>query len=334
MALNFWKIIFLFSLFLPLYSSAYIERTVGGSLIAEVNPRTPKPNEVVNIKLSGYGFNLDTSDITWILNNEIMNSGRGMKEFSFQMGSAGSVNSLYATVETRTGRTLGKNLVFRPAEVELIFEANTYIPKGYKGARLPSPGSLIKVVAKPNFIINNENLDPTSLEYQWRRNGTLISNENINNPEILIFRLNEDGRGERIDVSVSSRRYGSRAENSININPISPEILIYENKPLLGINYNQAINGRLNLSIGTISLKAEPFYFPGQNINDNLFAWFINQERINQNTANPSQINLERPVGSEGSFILTTIARNIFRPTINTQKQIEIILNGRQSNEF
>ncbi len=334
MALNFWKIIFLFSLFLPLYSSAYIERTVGGSLIAEVNPRAPKPNQMVNIKLSGYGFNLDTSDITWILNNEIMDSGRGMKEFSFQMGGVGSVNSLYATVETRTERTLGKNLIFRPAEVELMFESNTYVPRGYRGARLPSPGSLVKVVAKPNFIINNENLDPTSLEYQWRRNGTLLSNENTNNPEILIFRLNEDGRGERIEVSVFSRTYGSRAENSIIITPVNPEIILYENRPLLGVDYKQAITDRLNLSIGTISLKAEPFYFPGQNINDNFFAWFINQERINQNTANPSQINLERPVGSEGSFILTTIARNMFRPTINIQKQIEIILNGQQSNEF
>jgi len=331
------KTLFYFSicaclLLLPIITSAYIERTTGGSLIAEVSPSSPKPGEMVEIALSGYGFNIDTSQITWVVNNEIQAEGVGLKNFTFRVGEIGSINSVHTLVESRNNRNLVKNIVFRPAEVSLLMEADTYVPPGYKGARLPSPSSLVKVVAKPNFVINGNKLNSEDLNFQWRRNGTII--ESGRGADVLVYNINNDGLEERVEVLVSAPNYGSRATETIIIRPVDPEVLIYENRPLIGTNHNQMIPEKINLVSNVISLKAEPFYFPGHVLNRLIgFRWLLNGNVIQPNTSNPTQITLQRPVEASGSAIIRVDAVNTINSRINSHREIEVFF-GSNFSEF
>lgn len=320
---------------LPTLTHSYIERSVGGSIEAVVTPRQPGPGEKVDISIKGYGFNMPGSDIVWLVNNVVQARGRGLDEFSFINGPVGSINSVNAVIKTTDNKYIIKNLVFQPAEVDLLFEVDSYIPNWYQGAALPTRGSTVKVVAMPNIISNSRQLSSEVIDFQWSRNGSPIRTSSGIGKDQLVFTFG-DNASENIRLVATVPNTAIEAVSQIRIESVEPELVLYEVKPLSGIDYSQTFSASTDINSDIISIKAEPFYYPKTIVNSVLrYLWQLNGTPLENQG---SQITFTKPAETEGEAILQVQTTN---PNIPQQSnQIEVKLNlgpsftSPNSNEF
>ena len=300
--------------FLPLNTSAYIEQTAGGSIEATVKPSNPGPHETVTIKIRGFGFDLPTSNVAWLVNNSPETERRGLSEFSFRTGEIGETISVTAVVETTTGRFIIKNLIFTPAEIDILFESNSYTPPWYQGASLPSSGSNIKIVAQTNASNKNRQILPAEFDFQWRQDGQLISNSSGLGKNILSLKLGNTPTV--IEVIATAPGTAIKAQKNISLNPTKPETLLYKTEPLRGVDYSIALSGQSFLNSDLVSLKAENFYFPIPISNLLKYIWTLNDKIIE--TTNPdSEITFAKKDGLEG---ISAISVETINPSDLNQK--------------
>jgi len=312
--------------FLPFSSYAVQETTIGGSLIANLNPQYPKPNEVVTISLTGYGFNLDDSIISWLVDDKVQIQGVAKTEFAVTLGPLGSKTKVNAVVQTRTNRTIAKELIFQPAEVDLLYEANTYTPKDYRGAALPTIGTQVKVVAIPQMMYLGSLLRSETLTYEWRVNGRKLNTESGRGKDSITFIIPE--KKVTIEAIAKSTTYGLDASKKITINTVEPEIILYPIKPLEGKSAI-AIKKEIEKS-GDLSIKAEPYFINRGSVNSNLifFNWTIDGKKIIDDFANKQGIlNLSIPETREGDILMSIEATdftNRLKPTTKKDFNLKI----------
>lgn len=117
----------------------------------EFTPDTPGPNTAVSATIVSYSFDVNRAGIVWILNGQTKLRGTGQKTFSFTTGNLGSQTNVSVLITTDTGVDLQKNFSFKPADVDILWSAQNYVPAAYKGKSMPVSGSMIKVTAIPHF---------------------------------------------------------------------------------------------------------------------------------------------------------------------------------------
>lgn len=302
------KITLILLCFIPFLSNAYTEKTIGGSLAAEVNPKNPGPLQNVAINLKGYGYDIRTSNITWTINDQIKHQGRGEDQFSFRTGNVGESYSVNAIVETQNGKIIAKNLNFLPAEVDLLMEAQTTVPDFYQGAALPTRGGLVKVVAIPNVIVNGKKINNSELYFEWESGGKKLTPQSGKGKDVLVFTFSPFLDTEQVKVSVTLPGTPVFTEKSIIISATKPEIVLYEVRPLEGVKTTKALTDNFNLNSNIISLQASPFYFP---LNSFLsYIWQVNEEEITPTGSDKSKIKLEQETGSSGISNLSVTVSN------------------------
>src|SRR3989339_1285515 len=85
----------LFAIILPLKTNA----ASSSSILVNVAPENPAPNENTTITLNSYVNNLDSVMIAWSVNGKNVLSGIGKKSFLLNAPAAGGETSVVATVE-------------------------------------------------------------------------------------------------------------------------------------------------------------------------------------------------------------------------------------------
>jgi hypothetical protein len=312
--------------FFPLSTQAVQETTIGGSLIANLSPKYPKPNEMVTISLIGYGVNLDDSRITWLVDDKVQSQGVAKTEFIVTLGPLGSKTKVNALIQTRTNRTIAKELIFQPAEVDLLYEADTYVPSDYKGAPLPTLGTPIKVVAIPQMMYLGSFLRPETITYEWRANGRKLNNESGRGKDSLNFIM--PNKKATIEVVVKSFTYGLDASQKITIDTVEPEIILYPVKPLEG---RSAIAIKDSIEkITDTSIKAEPYFINKNSLQSGLvfFNWLVDGKKIIDNIANTQGLlNLSIPETREDNISMTidvTDSLNKLKPKVSKNFNLKI----------
>jgi len=160
--------------FIPLLASANLNGT-SEDIILKTNPQIPVPNKIISLNLSSYLTDLGTSEIAWYKNGVFQSKGSGKRSFSFVVGGLGSSNTITAVILTQGGKTFTKRIVFRPAEVDLLWESNSTVPPFYEGKALASKQSVIKIVAVPNIIdLNGKKISSKNLVYRWKKDWQVL----------------------------------------------------------------------------------------------------------------------------------------------------------------
>jgi hypothetical protein len=139
-----------------------------GDFSFNVTPKNPDPNTNVNINLMSNSFDINRSDIKWLVNNNTKLKGIGEKDFNFLTGNIGSKTVVAMSVTSPKGDRFLRTINFYPANVDILWEAENYVPVSYKGKALPSQGSLIKVTAIPNFLKGGVKMPSSELFYYWQ----------------------------------------------------------------------------------------------------------------------------------------------------------------------
>jgi len=323
-ALNFLILLITVLFFaLPSQTQAVIESTLGGTLIANINPKYPKPGEVVNIKLSAYGYSLENSKISWFVNQKLQLEGMAKKEHVVTVGPNGSQTNVTILIENSAGKQIVKNLTFNPAEVDLIWEADTYIPDDYKGAALPSLGSKVTVTAIPNLKETGFNIPANELIFTWTKDYKILPNQSGRGRDSFSFDL--DQPNTQIDVLVQSPNFKIEAYNRAVVVAHKPELILYPIKPLLG-RILEAFSSSFTISSDVSGLQIEPYFIPKNLISQGLirYDWSTSNQNIISSSKNSISLN---QLNNQEKSTLSVKLYSRLEDTVLDKQDWQVVLN-------
>ncbi len=312
---------FAFFIFGAFFAPEKTQANIDDFVIMNVKPNNIKPNKETRLTLVSYNIDLNRTEISWYKDGELVLSGIGKTQFSFMNKDLGM-----KTVVTAYADKYKISKTFIPAEIDILWEAvDSYTPPFYKGKALASSESRIRVVAIPHLIsLDGLKLDKNKLVYKWKKNRKYrdLNKQSGYGKDSIEFTQSLLLNNELITVEASSLDNKiSFSENKL-IKKTNPEIIIYQDHPLKGVEYEKALTEDIFMKNKEITLVAEPYYFSNNGFNlDNLvFNWYLNNKKINSgNSENKMTFGFEKEM--EG---VSKVSLNI--------KHIEKILQFAKSN--
>lgn len=276
------KIFILFLLLLmPIFSIGQVKLPEGieEQISVDFSNKYPDPNETVSVSVVSYTTDLNKADITWLINDVIQMNETGATKFSFTVGDVGSITKLSLNITKRGGGTFSKEYVFNIAEVDLMYVAQTTVPPLYDGKALFSNQSAVKIFAEPRFIDSSGALiSKDRLVYSWEVSDFNRQDLSGIGKDFIEYKGSLITRPLVVGVTVSAIDSKAYARKKIVLSPTNQNILIYENNPLLGVMYEQAINDDFILDREEVTLKAENIFF---NKSDDIdIFWSLNGENV------------------------------------------------------
>ena len=311
------------------------QNDIANSAEIKTVPPLPSANENVYAEVESFSFDLNSSEIIWALDGVIKDKGVGKKSFLFKTGDIGSVSLIKAIIKTKDGKTIEKTLVVRPAGVDLVWEADSYVPPFYKGKALYGYQGLITVIAVPNIIgSNGVKINPNNLTYKWIKDSKVLGGVSGYGKNKFSFSQSVLSHSPEIEVEVMSSDKKIKASGSIVLEPIEPKVVIYENNPLYGIIYEKALEGEFKLNGSEITLTAMPYFFSkddagGQKIK---YDWNMNGRNINSNQ-NAKQTTFRNAQNTKGSTRISVDLQNDNRELQSARTDVLLNFGGAGDNK-
>lgn len=261
-----------------------------------VSPTYPEPGGIVEATVVSYSFNIDNAFITWTFNGAVIKAGVGIKKVSLKIGGVGSTNSIKAIVETGGGVVTEKEVVIQPATVDLVWESESYTPPFYKGKALYAPQGEVVITALPNIVEFGSRVSSANLIFKWKKNGQVLGSLSGVGKNKLTLTGSLVESSMSISVEVTSSKSVVKASQKIIIRPATPKVVLYEDSPLYGIRFNNAIVNEFTMKEKELTLIATPYFFNAAD--KDAFAlshtWRLNNKKIEEG-GNKNIITFRRP---------------------------------------
>lgn len=273
---------------------AQIPSLSGTEVSVDMIPENPGPNQSVRVSVVSYGTDLNLANITWKVNGKTQKTGRGEKTFNFTTGSINTTTVLDIIIETAEGEAVTKTISIKPAEVDLIWQTEGFVPPFYKGKALFSHQNIITFIALPHMTgPNGVEIGAKNLVYKWIKNGTVIETASGFGKNIYTFIGPLISRPLNIEVEVTSPTGNGVGIAETVVSPIEPSVVFYKKNPLYGIEFQKAF-------LGTVELKGSkevvvlgvPFFFGvlSANAPELSYNWSINGSSVDSNTVTNTRV--------------------------------------------
>jgi len=300
---------------LPAISSAQsinMPYALSGELNVEIIPTYPRPNEMVFVNLTLYTDNLNSANITWYQDGKNVLSGKGEVRYSFRTGSIGTETSVEIRIKLLSGVSFSKTFTLNPAGVDLVWEANSYVTPFYRGKALhPRQGSL-KLVAMPEFVKNGKRILPQNLIYQWSNGVNVYQSQSGYGKSVVTLDGSLLGKQENIEVLVTDPVNNLVAHGFIDISPVKPEIVFYENDPYYGLIFDSAIAGSFDLKTNEVQILSAPFFFTKEGGDLLQYNWMLNGQTIPDLSGSRTAI-FKKPENESGRSTISLRMENVNR---------------------
>jgi hypothetical protein len=243
-----------------------------------VSPLNPKPGTEINFSLEAYGTDLNKATITWSVNGATKSSGIGIKTFKTQAGSYGQTLTIRAVVRTEEGQTVTKTVSVSSQDIDILWEADSYVPPFYEGRPLYGQEGTVRLVAMPN-IINKSGVrvNPSTLVYKWIVDDRVLGSKSGYGRNILEYTGSILGQDNLFEVEVTAPD-GTTGRAIIQLSTQEPRTVFYESSPLYGVLSNRAVVDGYTLKDKDIRVEAFPYFFSAVSksaVNLN-YSWFLN----------------------------------------------------------
>ncbi len=257
-------------------SSAAYAQAVPPPIQYVVTPETPGPKSPVIIEAQGVGSFLGDATITWTQDGKTVKQGVGERSYAFTTGVLGQKTVVEVVIDSSQGFFSSK-FTFNPSKINLLWEADTSVPKLYLGRALYSAGSNYKVVAFPTVYSGSSRIAPSALSYQWSYKGDSVPEASGLGRAIFSRTGDQLQAGEEIglDVYYGTQKVGSAG---LTIPAVAPKLMLYPRDALRGEILEAALPAAISLTASEITVQAEPYYFANAGLKTAQapFAWTIN----------------------------------------------------------
>ncbi len=309
----------------------------GETASLEVSPRTIiEPGASVTIAAQSSLIDLDRASLTWWVNGVHDETADGNKTFTTKAGVLGSETTVVAVIDGANGLHAEPKVTVRPTTLALLWEGDGYTPPLYRGRTLTSPGSNVIAQAEAQFIRKGVATPPQNILYTWRLNGQRlgdVSGRGKNSVRIPITELFGDAI---LTVEATSLDSVFHAEQSVRIPQVEPQILLYRDHPLLGIDYHHAIPETATFADSEITVAALPYFSNTRSPFDKTISydWTIENKRIAPDDANPFLVTLSLAEKTFGSTKVGVFLRSSVNVLQSAQKQWSISLSAQAAEQL
>ncbi|NCS98696.1 hypothetical protein GW764_00755 [Candidatus Parcubacteria bacterium] len=266
---------------------AFSQTRVEEQVSIELSPQHPGPNELVIVSIESFQIDLNKSEINWLVNGTLQESGFGLKTFSFTTGSLGEETNLSVRIVKQNGEITTKNISVNPGGVDLYYEPQTYTPPFYKGKPEFTFQSDLKIIALPNFVDQNGNKIPSgNIVYNWKIDGSADQINSGVGRDVYNYQSGILSGPVQVVLEASPINSNQSARVVETVRPTEPTILIYEKNPIYGTIFEQNIKNDFIVNREEIELVAIPYNFSQDIIRNGTFKWLLNGERVNNFISN------------------------------------------------
>lgn len=260
-------------------NSSFAQQAITATISINSDPPSPKSGEPFTLTLETNNFDLDKSDISWVVNDKAFLKGFGKKELRLSGPSIGSTYKIQAIIKTPEGINYTQNIKISPRSVVLIWQSlDGYVPYWYKGKNLIPRGGSVRVMAVANLYNGNTQLSSNDLLYTWEVNGEIIKSASGVGKNYMDY-TTKDEQGDKIEilVTVSPKNSTDSVVAKDYLYPQFSEVWLYKDKNG-GVEYQNALSGSVLENDKEFTLLAEPFFFSTDDtkMKDMTYVWTIN----------------------------------------------------------
>lgn len=290
-----------------------------------ISPPIPSPGENVTVELQSFSTDLNAASIVWAINGKNYAQGTGVTSIKTIAPPLGKNIPILAGIMTAEGNEIKKAITLTSGGVDLVWESAGYVPPLYKGKSLFFYQNQIKINAMPHLAgPNGTELDPKSLVYKWTENDKVIQEQSGYGKQTLTMQV-DIPRPLEVSVEVGTKTGTQKASASITITPTDPSISFYEEDPLYGVLYNQAILGKIALTNDEVTMYSVPFGFNTPVLS---YQWSINNLQRSDLSTNRS-ITLRTKEGTIGNSDISLEIRNTRNILQGASKAVSIYFNKK-----
>ena len=251
----YFAVLLLWGIGTPTFAQISLSGVGGDQSELLFEPVFPEPNSSFTVTLDAYSHDTVGSTIRWFLDGTEVANTKNQREIELTASSLGTSMQIIAQITLRSGRVVAVERTISPSAVDIILEADTFTPSGYRGAALPSRGAAVTATAIPHL---GQNRDAALLTYTWKLNNNVLFGGNIKGKQQATFEMPSRPRSTLI-VEVSDDSGRMIARNAIRMTGNSPEVQFYEDNPLRGVS-TYAIGAELDLLGDEARIQAVPYF--------------------------------------------------------------------------
>lgn len=178
--------------------------------------------------------------------------------------------------------------------VSLLWEADTTTHPFYRGRALPSANASVRVFADAQFTSGGSSLADQSLTYTWTINGRVMQNLSGEGRQSLSLSGPVLFGALVVSVEVRSPNGALRASRTVRIAAEEPIVNLYENNPLAGVLYRNALANGMTLRGTGAGLIAVPFFLsPSLDPRSISYEWKLGGKAAPADVGRPYALTLE-----------------------------------------
>lgn len=287
-------------------------------------PENPAPGERVSFRVESFQSDLAGADIAWYQNGKRILAGTGAAFASIQLGSAGSATDIQVSIRTPDGKSAEILKTITPAAVDFYWWADSYTPVWYQGKALPSPGSTIFIRARPSFPPAMSK----TLVYTWILDDDIVASASGAGRALFAYTIPQNANSlDPIRVRITNAAGTIRQEAAFQTPLVSPEILVYEAAPLVGVNPAEAISAIARPAGKTVDVVAEPFFAPRASLASFQYRWSVNGRNIPETSPKRSRIlTLTSDRNAKGAQDITITIGDLKNRLVELNQSIRLTL--------
>jgi hypothetical protein len=255
------------------------------------SPSHPSPGSTVTLTAQSPLLDLENSDVEWTVNGTSAGSGQSI---SIQLGALGTQTVVSVSVSGASGSD-STQLSIVPTSVDLLWEAVSYTPPFYQGRALPTSGTMIRVLAIPHFVGSSGAIPASGIDFTWHLNNAVQSGQSGVGESSAVFPAATLYDSDTITVDAETPDGSISGEATLSIRTGDPELVLYEDSPLFGIMYHQALGQSDVAGESETSFAAVPYFADATSANDPglAYSWSVNGSQVATDAQDPSEITVD-----------------------------------------
>lgn len=231
------------------------------ALTLDVTPQYPAPYQTVTITPSSTTFDITGATITVTVNGTEFYKGSGGTAISIPLNGPGSTSKIVVTAVS-DGQTYSESITLRPADVALVVEPVSTTHPFYAGEGLVPSEGRVRLIAIPDLRTSSgKAIDPTTLVYTWSLGDQVLDSDSGIGKSVLDATAPQQYRDADVSVTAATQDGSIIAQAETTISPISPITRIYEDDPLLGPLYDNALPSSYTMPDTEDTFLGVPYYF-------------------------------------------------------------------------
>ena len=261
-----------------------------------LSPKSPAPGDEVRVSLDAYSVDTVGATISWFIDGVAQPAAKNNRSLTVIAGALGKNMTIKATVAPQSGVPFTLTTIIKPTVVDVVLEADSYIPSFYAGRALPSRGSHMRAIA---IVHDGTNRAPSSYTYKWTLGNSALLGGAILGRSFVELEMPQYNK-ETLAVEVIGPDGASVGRGMVLLKSVDPELFFYEYSPLRGLS-TRTIHDPHTLIGEEVTIYGEPYYINStMSESDAKFSWKISGAETPTNADVPNAITL-RGVGDSGA---------------------------------